>query len=83
MESQKQIQIFNNAEFGEIRSMEIGGEPWFVGKDVAAALGYTNPQKAIRDHVDVEDKTVNESLSSSDMINTDRAAKGVNEMGTP
>ena len=31
MESQKQIQIFNNAEFGEIRSMEIGGEPWFVG----------------------------------------------------
>jgi prophage antirepressor-like protein len=34
MESQKQIQIYNNAEFGEIRSMEIGGEPWFVGKEV-------------------------------------------------
>lgn len=36
---------------------------WLVGKDVAVALGYTNPQKAIRDHVDEEDKTVNESLS--------------------
>lgn len=60
---QKHIQVFNNTEFGEIRSMTIDGEPYFVGKDVAAALGYTNPQKAIRDHVDVEDKTVNESFS--------------------
>ena len=55
MENQKQIQIFNNAEFGEIRSMEIGGEPWFVGKDVAAALGYERATKAIRDRVDNED----------------------------
>ena len=65
MENQKQIQIFNKAEFGVIRSMEIGGEPWFVGKDVATALGYANPQKAIRDHVDGEDKTVNESFTVS------------------
>ena len=64
MESQKQIQIFNNAEFGEIRSMEINGEPWFVGKDVAAALGYTNASKALIDHVDNEDKLNNETLSS-------------------
>ena len=56
MESQKQIQIFNNAEFGEIRSMEIGGEPWFVGKDVAVALGYSNPRDALSKHVDSEDK---------------------------
>lgn len=55
MEQQSQIQIFNNTEFGEIRSMEIGGEPWFVGKDVAAALGYERATKAIRDHVDNED----------------------------
>ena len=48
MENQKQIQIFNNAEFGEIRSMEIGGEPWFVGKDVAAALeGKADTQDAL------------------------------------
>lgn len=56
MEQQKQIQIFNNAEFGEIRSMEINGEPWFVGKDVAAALGYAKPRNAIERHVDIEDK---------------------------
>lgn len=39
------------------------GKPWLVGKDVAAALGYTNPQKAIRDHVDAEDTTVNASFT--------------------
>lgn len=56
----EQLQIFKNVEFGEIRTLTINGEPWLVGKDVAVALGYTNPQKAIRDHVDVEDKTLNE-----------------------
>ncbi len=57
------IQIFNNAEFGEIRTIEQNGEPWFVGKDVATALGYSNPQKAIRDHVDEQDRTVNDSFT--------------------
>lgn len=57
MEQQSQIQIFNNTEFGNIRSMEIGGEPWFVGKDVAAALGYAKPENAVSNHVDSEDKT--------------------------
>ena len=52
----KEIQIFNNPEFGNVRVLEIEGEPWLVGKDVAEKLGYTNPQKAIRDHVDDEDK---------------------------
>jgi len=56
MEQQKQIQIFNNSEFGEIRSMEINGEPWFVGKDVAAALGYSNQRDALSKHVECEDK---------------------------
>lgn len=54
------IQIFNNDEFGNIRTVNIDGEPWFVGKDVANALGYTNPQKAVRDHISVEDRGVNE-----------------------
>lgn len=58
-----QIQVFNNTEFGNIRTLEIDGEPYFVGKDVAIALGYTNPQKSIRDHIDNEDKTVNESFT--------------------
>lgn len=57
------LQIFKHPEFGSVRCIEIDGEPWMVGKDVATALGYSNPQKAIRDHVDNEDKTVNESFS--------------------
>ena len=57
------LMIFNNPEFGEIRTVGLDGEPLRVGKDVALALGYTNPQKAIRDHVDDEDKTVNETFS--------------------
>lgn len=58
-----ELEIFNNPEFGQIRATEINGEPYFVGKDIAEALGYTNPQKAIRDHVDQEDKTLNESFT--------------------
>ncbi len=50
------LQIFRNESFGEIRTLNIDGEPWFVGKDVADILGYTNTPKAIRDHVDDEDK---------------------------
>ena len=57
------LKIFTNDEFGSIRTVEVNGQPWLVGKDVAEALGYTNPQKAIRDHVDDDDKTVNESFS--------------------
>ena len=58
------LQIFENPEFGSIRTLEINGEPWFVGKDVAEVLGYTNPSKALIDHVDDEDKLNNETLSS-------------------
>lgn len=45
-----ELQIFNNEEFGEIRMTEINGKPYFVATDVATALGYTNPRKAISDH---------------------------------
>ena len=51
-----EIQIFVNDRFGEVRTMVINDEPWFVGKDVAMMLGYLNTQKAIRDHVDDEDR---------------------------
>lgn len=51
-----ELQIFSSEEFGEIRTVTIDGEPWFVGKDVADILEYTNTAKAIRDHVDDEDK---------------------------
>ena len=57
------IKIYENPEFGAVRTFVIEGTPLFSGKDVAEALGYTNPQKALRDHVDSEDKTVNESFT--------------------
>ena len=60
----KSIQVFNNTEFGEIRSMTIDGEPYFVGKDVAAALGYERPDNAIRKHVDDEDKLTHQISAS-------------------
>ena len=52
-----EIQVFNNEEFGEIRTITIDGQIYFVGTDVARALGYTNPWKALKDHVDTEDLT--------------------------
>lgn len=57
------LTVFENPEFGAIRTVELDGEPWLVGKDVATALGYKNPQEAIRTHVDDEDKGVSEILT--------------------
>ena len=57
------VQVFENAEFGRVRTIEVKGSPYFVGKDVAEILGYSNPQKAISDHVDDEDRTVNDSFT--------------------
>ena len=54
------LTTFTNPEFGQVRTVEIDGIPWLVGKDVAVALGYKNPQKALHDHVDAEDVTVND-----------------------
>ena len=59
-----ELQIFKDAEFGSVRTLTINDEPYFVGKDVAEILGYTNPSKALADHVDEDDKLNNESLSS-------------------
>ena len=52
------LQIFSNPEFGQVRTVEIDGQPWLVGKDVAVALGYAKPQNAIARHVDDEDQKV-------------------------
>ena len=59
-----ELRVFENTEFGSIRMIEIDDMPYFVGKDVAEILGYTNPSKALDDHVDDEDKLNNKSLSS-------------------
>lgn len=63
-----EMQIFESPEFGQVRVVEIDGEPWFVGKDIATALGYSNPSKAVYDHVDDEDKRF-EMLPISDSQN--------------
>ncbi|HGS9775869.1 TPA: Bro-N domain-containing protein [Clostridioides difficile] len=54
------LQIFKNNDFGEIRVIELNGEPWFVGKDVAETLGYKDTSDALKRHVDDEDKGVGE-----------------------
>ncbi len=61
--SNSEVILFRHELFGEIRTLNINGEPWFVGKDVALSLGYTNPAKALRDHVDSDDVTVNDSFT--------------------
>lgn len=53
-----EMQVFNNPEFGAVRTLMIEDEPWAVGKDIAAALGYKNPRDALKSHVDDEDKGV-------------------------
>ena len=58
-----EIQIFTSDNFGEIRTCQVNNQIMFVGKDVATALGYANTLKAIRDHVDSEDKGVNEMVT--------------------
>ena len=54
--TENKLEVFTNAEFGSVRTLTIDEKPYFVGKDVAEILGYSNTQKAIRDHVDDEDK---------------------------
>lgn len=64
------IQIFNNPEFGEIRTIDQNGEPWFVGKDVALALGYGEGKSlanAVSNHVDDADKGVTEMMTPGGM----------------
>ena len=53
-----ELQIFKNDEFGEIRSLEINNEPYFVGKEIATILGYKNGSRDINRHVDEEDRMV-------------------------
>jgi len=59
----KQIQIFQNEEFGKVRVIEIDGTPWFVGKDVATILGYENTSRDVNRHVDAEDKGTTEMVT--------------------
>lgn len=75
------IKIFQNPEFGSIRVVSIENEPWFVGKDIAVILGYSNPHEAIADHVLIEDKLNSKSLSSCELDLGQRGGWLVNESG--
>lgn len=59
-----EIVIFKNDEFGSVRTIEVNGEPYFVGKDVAEILGYSDPQKALKMHVDDDDKLTRQIVVS-------------------
>lgn len=74
-----ELQIFKNAEFGSVRTLTINDEPYFVAKDVAEILGYSNPRKAIIDHVDEEDKT--DGVTIRDSIGREQTPVLINESG--
>lgn len=74
-----ELQIFNSKEFGDIRTVTIDNEPWFVGKDVAEALGYKKPENAIANHVSDEDKT--STLIQGSGSNYKSKATIINESG--
>lgn len=76
-----ELQIFSNEQFGSVRVTEQNGEPWFVGKDVADILGYTNQNEAIQDHVDEEDKLNSKTLSSFELNLGQRGGWLINESG--
>ena len=73
------VQIFNNEEFGSVRTVMIENEPWFVGKDVAEALGYSNHRDALSKRVDNEDKT--NGVAIRDSIGREQYPVFINESG--
>lgn len=82
VEVMNELQIFQNPDFGSIRTIVIDDEPWFVGKDVASALGYKNSSDAISKHVDDEDKQI--FLKSQNAIldfTSNRGLNLINESG--
>lgn len=66
----EELKIFENKEFGQIRTMDINGDPWFVGKDVAVALGYEKPTDTVRKRVDEEDRGISKIETPSGIQNT-------------
>lgn len=75
------LTVFKNESFGEIRTLVINQEPWFVGKDIAIALGYSNSKKALSDHVDVEDKQQGDGVTIRDPIGREQHPTVINESG--
>ena len=78
---EKSLRIFSRPEFGKIRTLETDGAPWFVGRDVAAALGYSNTNKALVDHVEPEDKRQGDGVTIRDPIGREQHPVIINESG--
>lgn len=77
----KEIQIFKNEQFGQIRTLTKDGDPWFVGKDVAEALGYSDTKSAINDHVDADDKQILQRGQNATLEIPNRGMTIINESG--
>lgn len=75
------LQIFENEEFGQVRTVTIDGEPWFVGKDVAVALGYSNTKDAISSHVDEDDRKIIQRSENTTFEIPNRGMTIINESG--
>lgn len=76
-----ELKVFNNPEFGEIRTLEINHEPYFVGKDVAEILGYSNTKDALASHVDSEDKEIIQRSENATFDIPSRGLTVINESG--
>ena len=76
-----ELQVFKNQVFGSVRTLVINSEPWFVGKDVAEALGYKNTKDALAKHVDSEDKEILKSQNATLENIPNRGVTVVNESG--
>lgn len=77
----KELKIFENKEFGQVRTVIIDGEPWFIGKDVASALGYVDTKSAISDHVDEDDKKIIQKGQIATLDIPNRGLTIINESG--
>lgn len=69
-ETTNMVEAFENDEFGKLRALNIAGEPWFVGEDIAKILSYTSPMRAMHDHVDPEDMVFNGALKTGQQPGT-------------
>lgn len=76
-----ELQIFNNSEFGQIRSLVLDDEVWFIGKDITMALGYSNDRKALQDNVDVEDRRLIQKSLCGTLEIPNRGVTAINESG--
>ena len=76
-----ELKIFENEQFGKVRVVQIEDDPWFVGKDVAAALGYSDTKSALKDHVDVEDKQIIQRGQIATLDIPNRGMTIINESG--